>query len=86
MTYRVEWSERAVRQLDKLDRRAAQAIVRFMAERIDGQQDPRVLGKALRAEKLWRYRIGDYRVLCRIDGRVLIVLVVELGHRREVYR
>ena len=86
MTYRVEWSERAVRQLGKLDRGVARAIVRFMAERVDGQQDPRGLGKPLRGEKLWRYRVGDYRILCHIVDRVLTVLVVEVGHRREVYR
>ena len=86
MTYRVEWSEAAVRALDRLDRRTARAIVRFMAERVDGQSDPRQLGKPLRGERLWRYRVGDYRVLCHIDDAVLTVLVVELGHRREVYR
>jgi mRNA interferase RelE/StbE len=86
VTYRVEWSELAVARLDKLERHVARAIVRFMAERIDGQPNPRLLGKPLRGERLWRYRIGDYRVLCRIDDPVLVVLVVELGHRREVYR
>jgi mRNA interferase RelE/StbE len=84
--YRVEWSERAVRQLDKLDRTVARAIVRFMSERVHGSDDPRLIGKPLRGAGLWRYRVGDYRVLCRIDDGVLTVLVVELGHRREVYR
>ena len=86
MTYRIEWSALAVKRLDTLDRRVARAIVRFMAERTDGQPNPRQLGKPLRGEGLWRYRIGDYRVLCRIEDRVLVVLVVELGHRRDVYR
>ncbi len=86
MTYHVEWSARAIRQLDKLDRQVALAIVRFMADRIDGQPDPRLLGAPLRGERLWRYRVGDYRVLCRIEDALLFVLVVELGHRREVYR
>jgi mRNA interferase RelE/StbE len=53
---------------------------------VHGQRDPRSLGKPLRGERLWRYRVGDYRILCRFDDRVLVVLVVELGHRREVYR
>ena len=86
MTYRVEWSELAIKQLDKIDREIARAIVRFMAERIEGQPNPRQLGKALRGEKLWRYRVADYRVLCHIDDGVLTVLVVQLGHRREIYR
>jgi mRNA interferase RelE/StbE len=84
--YHVEWSERALRQLDKLDRQVARAIVRFMQERVHESDDPRVVGKPLRGRGLWRYRVGDYRILCRIDEHVLIVLVVELGHRREVYR
>lgn len=84
--YRVEWSARAVRQLGRLDRQWATLIVRFMADRVDGVDDPRSIGKPLRGEGLWRYRVGDYRVLCRIDDGVLVVLVVELGHRREVYR
>lgn len=82
----LRWSERAVEQLDKLDRQVARALVRFVQERVHGAENPRALGKALRGEKLWRYRVGDYRVLCHIDDDVLTVLVVELGHRREVYR
>lgn len=84
--FRVEWSERAVRQLDKLDRQAARAIVRFMAERVQGSERPRIAGKPLRGEGLWRYRVGDYRILCAIQDDVMVVLVVEVGHRREVYR
>jgi mRNA-degrading endonuclease RelE of RelBE toxin-antitoxin system len=81
VTYPVEWSALAVTRLDRLDRRVARAIVRFMAERIDGQPNPGQLGKPLRGEGPGRYRIGDYRVLC-----LLVVLVFELGHRREVNR
>lgn len=84
--FRVEWSERAVRQLDRLDRQTARAVVRFMAERVQGAESPRSLGRPLRGEGLWRYRVGDYRVLCRIRDDVMVVLVVEVGHRREVYR
>ena len=84
--FRVEWSERAVRQLDKLDRQTARAIVRFMAERVQGAESPRSSGKPLRGEGLWRYRVGDYRILCSIKDDVMVVLVVEVGHRREVYR
>ena len=57
-----------------------------MAERVDDQPDPRQLGKPLRGERLWRYRVGDYRVLCHIEDAVLTALIVELGHRRDVYR
>lgn len=84
--FRVEWSERAVRQLDRLDRQVARAIVRFMAERVQGAESPRSVGRPLRGEGLWRYRVGDYRVLCRIHDEVMVVLVVEVGHRRDIYR
>jgi mRNA interferase RelE/StbE len=84
--YRVEWSERAVRQLRELDPQTARAIVRFMDERVEGTVNPRSIGHPLRHEGLWRYRVADYRVLCRIEDQVLVVLVVEVGHRREIYR
>jgi mRNA interferase RelE/StbE len=64
----------------------ARAIVRFISDRVHGRDDPRLIGKSLRGAGLWRYRVGDYRVLCRIDDGVLTVLVVELGHARDVYR
>ena len=84
--FRIEWSERAVRQLDRIDRQAARAIVRFMAERVGGAESPRSAGKPLRGDGLWRYRVGDYRILCAIQDDVMVVLVVEVGHRREIYR
>lgn len=84
--FRIEWSDRAVRQLDRFDRQRARAIVRYMAERVQGAESPRSLGRPLRGEGLWRYRVGDYRVLCQIRDDVMVVLVVEVGHRREVYR
>lgn len=84
--YRVEWSERATRQLERVDRPVARAIVRFMHKRVHSTGNQRARGKPLRSDGLWRYRIADYRVLCRIQDQILIVLVVKLGHRREVYR
>ena len=84
--YRVEWAARAARQLDKLDPQAARAIVRFMSERVATAEDPRTIGRPLRGEGLWRYRVADYRILCHIEDGVMVVLVVEVGHRREVYR
>lgn len=84
--FRVEWSERSVRRLDRLDREVARAIVRYMAERVQTAESPRSLGRPLRGEGIWRYRVGDYRVLCQIRDDVMIVLVIEVGHRRDVYR
>ncbi len=86
MTFRVEWSTHATKQLAKLDPDARVALVGFMHDRVHGTADPRLIGKPLRSEGLWRYRVADYRILCRIEDQVLTVLVVELGHRREIYR
>ena len=86
MSYRVEWTVAAERQLATLDPPLARALVRFLHERVHGSDDPRTVGKRLRDSDVWRYRVGDYRVLCRIEDRRLVVLVVELGHRRAIYR
>ena len=63
-------------------------IVIFMRERVEGGSDPRSIGKPLRGEKaeLWRYRVGDYRIVCRIEDAFLVVVVVRVGHRKDVYR
>lgn len=86
MTYAVEWSRRSEKQLAKLDRQVARTLVRFMYERVHVAQDPRSIGKQLQDSEFWRYRVGDYRILCEIQDERLTVLAVDLGHRREVYR
>jgi mRNA interferase RelE/StbE len=84
----IEYAETANKQLRKLDKPAARRIVEFMDERVASSDDPRELGKALKGSPgdLWRYRVGDYRVLCDIQDEVLTVLVLQIGNRREVYR
>ena len=74
--------------MKKLDRVGQQRIVRFLEERVAGGTNPRTFGKPLRGEKvgLSRYRVGDYRVICRIDDDRSAVLVLRIAHRREVYR
>ena len=88
MAWTIEYAETAKKQLRKLDKLAARRIVDFMDERIADLDDPRELGKALKGSlgDLWRYRVGDYRVLCDIRDGVLTVLVLQIGNRREVYR
>lgn len=85
MTYAVDWSRKAEKQLAKLDPPVARTLLRFMQERVHGSPDPRRVGKALTDSNLWRYRVGDYRILALIEDERLVVLVVERGHRREVY-
>jgi mRNA interferase RelE/StbE len=72
----------------KLDRQVADRITRFIEERVAASDDPRQLGKALVGipEKLWRYRVGDYRIICEIQDRKLVVLVVDVDHRSDAYR
>ena len=88
MAWTIEYAETAKKQLRKLDKLAARRIVDFMDECVAPSDDPRELGKALRGSlgDLWRYRVGDYRILCDIQDGVLTVLVLQIGNRREVYR
>lgn len=88
MAWQIEFTESAVRQLTGLDKATAKRIVRFLQDRIAPSDNPRSTGKALRGQygDLWRYRVGDYRLICDIQDERLMVLVVKLGHRRQVYR
>ena len=89
MAYRVELSEGVDRELDKLDAQHCLRILRFLNERVAKLDDPRSIGQALRGSRLgefWKYRVGDYRLICRIEDDRLLVLVLRLGHRREIYR
>lgn len=88
MAWTIEYAETAKRQLRKLDKVVARRIVDFMDKRVAPNDDARALGKALKGSlgDLWRYRVGDYRVLCNIQDGVLTVLVLQIGNRRDVYR
>ena len=88
MAWKVEFQKSAAKKLRALDRPIQQRIVTYFRTRVLSADDPRQLGKALTGDKggLWRYRIGDYRAICRLEDEKLVVLVLELGHRREVYR
>ena len=89
MTWTINYTESALRQLKKLDKLIALRVVDFMDERVAPLDDPRSLGKNLVGPKrgaYWRYRIGDIRVICSIQDGEMCVLVIEMGHRREIYR
>lgn len=88
MAWTIDFTVTAKTQLRKLDKQAAKRILDFMAERVAGRDDPRSTGKALKGPlgDLWRYRVGDFRVICDIQDGALRILVVQLGNRREVYR
>ena len=86
--WRVEFDRPAVRDLRKLGADAEGQVLRYLRERIAGSNNPRRLGHALTGDRkgLWRYRIGDYRIVAAIEDDRFVVLVVAVGHRREVYR
>jgi mRNA interferase RelE/StbE len=88
LTWAIKYSSTAESQLRKLDRQTARRILDYMDERVAVLDNPRTLGKGLSGllGGLWRYRVGDCRVICEIQDGALCVLVVKLGNRREVYR
>ena len=88
MSWAYSFNETARKQLKKLGRQAQLEILGYLDERIVSNESPRRFGKALKADLsgLWRYRLGDYRIICQIQDHELIVLVVTVGHRRQVYR
>jgi mRNA interferase RelE/StbE len=87
-TWTIEIKRTAEKQIQKLDRKAQQLIVRFLRERVAPADDPRQWGKPLHGDKrgLWRYRVGDYRLICDIQDEKITVLVLTVGHRKDVYR
>lgn len=87
MTYRVEYTSAALKQLKKMDRFDARLIVSWIDKNLEGCEDPRVYGKGLTAnhEGEWRYRVGSYRILCVIQDDRLVIEVFSVGHRSTVY-
>jgi mRNA interferase RelE/StbE len=88
MAWNLELSPRAQQQLDKLDKTAARRIAEFLYERVGRLNDPRQIGEPLQGTLvgLWRYRVGGYRIICTLEHDRLVVLVLRIGHRREVYK
>jgi len=89
MAWSVELSESADRELGKLDPQHRKRILKFLQQRLARLSDPRSIGEALHGSELgefWKYRVGAYRLICRIEDDRLVVLVLRVGHRREIYR
>jgi len=84
----IEFDPAAQRELDKLDKPIARRISRFLYERVARLDDPRRIGERLQGtlSEFWKYRVGDYRLICSLENDRLIVLVLRIGHRREVYK
>ena len=89
MTWTIEFTDTALRQLEKLDHTVRRRIWKYLNERVAPLENPRKLGEALQGERFgefWRYRVSGYRLIAKIEDDRLVVLILRVGHRREVYR
>jgi mRNA interferase RelE/StbE len=89
VVWTIEYRADARKSVEKLDSQTRKRIRNFLESRLATLEDPRTTGKALKGSELgsfWRYRVGDYRILCDIQDQRLVVLVIEIGHRREICR
>lgn len=89
MSWKIEFESQAVKELKKFDRQAVVRILGFLEQRVAKLEDPRTLGAALVGSQLgefWKYRIGDYRIIVKIEDHILRILVLRCGNRKDVYR
>ncbi len=88
MAWKIEFDPAALKELHKLDKPVKRRILKFLHERVVKLADPRQIGAGLQGtlSGLWKYRVGDYRLLCSLEDNRLVVLVLRIGHRREVYK
>lgn len=86
--FQVRFSEKAIKNLRKIDPSIAKMLLAWISKNLEGVDNPRSVGKALRHDKKgeWRYRVGDYRILAKIEDKILIILIIEVGHRKEIYK
>ena len=87
MKYRIVFTDKAKKQLKKLDKYTASLIIGWLEKNVEGSENPRLHGKGLIENRTgqWRYRIGDYRVICEIKDDEIIVLILDVGHRKNIY-
>jgi len=87
MMFSIEYTKTAARQLMKMDRKIAAFIVSYIDEKLVNCENPRLCGKVLKGSlnDIWRYRVGDYRILAKIEDQRVIITIVEIGHRKNVY-
>ncbi len=87
MKYKVQFTQRALKDLKKLDRHTSALILGWIRKNLEGCENPRLYGKGLTANRSgqWRYRVGDYRLLAEIEDDKIIILILNVGHRRDIY-
>ncbi len=88
MTWTVEFDPKAISELEKLDKQAQIRIIKFIRKRIEKSDDCKNIGLPLKGNLsgLWKYRIGDYRLICRIEQKKCHVLIISIGHRKDIYK
>jgi mRNA interferase RelE/StbE len=89
LVWAVEFDEAAKKELAKLDRQVANRLLDFLKQRVINLKDPRSVGQALKGSKLgefWKYRVDDFRIIASIQDQKMIILILRVGNRREIYR
>jgi mRNA interferase RelE/StbE len=89
LVWTIELTNTATRQLARLDKAIARRIRKFLQQRLASLESPRTIGQKLQGKTLgefWKYRVGDYRIIAKIEDDRVVVLVILIGHRREIYR
>jgi mRNA interferase RelE/StbE len=87
LAWEIKFKESARKIFDRLDRSVQKQLLKFLNKKIAPLENPRVFGRPLSYDKLglWRYRIADYRIMCQIDDEAISILIVKVGHRKDIY-
>lgn len=87
MQYKVQFTEKALKDLKKLDKATASLILGWIRKKLENCENPRQFGKGLTSNRSgqWRYRVGDYRILASIEDNIITIHVLSIGHRRDIY-
>jgi mRNA interferase RelE/StbE len=89
LVWKIEFDLHTERDLKKIDPVSQKRIFHFLKERLAPLKDPRTLGEALHGEKLgdfWKYRVGNYRIICKIEDKTIKILVIRIEHRKDIYK
>lgn len=88
MKYKILFDKNADKQLKKIDKTQQRIIVNWIIKNLENNNDPRVFGKALKGnlKDYWRYRVGDYRIIAEINDAEIKILIIEIGHRKDIYK
>lgn len=88
MTFKVEYTSKALKQLKKLDKQTSSLIISYIEKNLSNCSDPRKFGKSLQGnlKDKWRYRVCNYRILAKIEDEKIVIVILEVGHRSSIYR